>query len=364
MVASGKRRRLPAVVAALPWAAWAALRVTGTERGFPLVPAMSFTPYAAGSAVLPLAVAVRAGARGAAVLSAGSGAVLAAAVLARRRSPGPAGVPDGARLRIATVSLRRGLVRPLPVVDLVRRFGVDVLSVQELTPRAESGLGAAGIAEHLPWAHVIPARPGVVASASGAVWSRLPVVKADEVPGSFEQPTVRLAVPGARDVELTAVHTMPPATSPRSVRRWVEDLAALPAPDRDVLRILAGDFNATLDHAALRAVLRTGWADAAQRVGRGLAWTWRPLRLPGPRLALDHVLVDPRISVAAVAFVHLPGSDHRALVVDLILPPDPTPDVHRPPPLGTAQGIGVRRRAPSRGEHGHGERARDVGRGR
>jgi endonuclease/exonuclease/phosphatase (EEP) superfamily protein YafD len=66
--------------------------------------------------------------------------------------------------------------------------------------------------------------------------------------------------------------------------------------------------------------MRTGWADAAQRAGRGLAWTWRPLRLPWPRLTIDHVLIDPRIAVAAVDLVRLPGSDHRALVVDLVLP--------------------------------------------
>jgi endonuclease/exonuclease/phosphatase (EEP) superfamily protein YafD len=98
-------------------------------------------------------------------------------------------------------------------------------------------------------------------------------------------------------------------------------MRTLPIPGSGPVRVLAGDFNATLDHAALRAVLRTGWADAAQRTGRGLSWTWRPLRLPWPRLVLDHVLVDPRIGVAAVALEPVPGSDHRALVADLVLPP-------------------------------------------
>jgi endonuclease/exonuclease/phosphatase family metal-dependent hydrolase len=220
------------------------------------------------------------------------------------------------------VSLRKGLVPVEPVVDLVRRLRVDVLSVQELTPAAEKDLRAAGLDDLLPWAHLIAARPAVVASASGAVWSRLPATAIGAVPGAFEQPTVRLTVPGAGDVELTAVHSAPPALSPRWVRDWSGDLAALPAPDPAVLRVLAGDFNATYDHAALRAVRRMGWADAAQRVGRGLAWTWRPLRLPWPRLVLDHVLIDPRIAVAAVDLERVPGSDHRSLVVDLVLPPN------------------------------------------
>lgn len=332
MAASGNRRSVPATVLTLPWAVWAALRISGAERGFPLVPAMSFTPHAAATSVLPLAAAIRTGSRTAAVLAAASGAVLAGQVLARGRAvpasdvrapdvPGPTIVPAaGRRLRMATASLRRGLVRPGPVVDLVRRLDIDVLSVQELTPRAERSLRAAGLEDHLPWAHVIPARPGSVASASGAVWTRLPARAAGAVPGVFEQPTVRIDLPGAPALEVTAIHTAPPATSLRAVRDWAADLAALPAPEGSVLRVLAGDFNATPDHAALRAVLRAGWVDAARQGGRGLSWTWRPLRLRWPRLTLDHVLIDPRIRVAGVDLAPLPGSDHRALVVDLVLP--------------------------------------------
>jgi endonuclease/exonuclease/phosphatase (EEP) superfamily protein YafD len=313
-------RRRQAIAAALPWVVWAALRATGSERGFPMVPALSFTPYAAGTAVLPLALAgwVRSGAG--ALLSAGAGTALAAAVLARgcgqvRRIPA-----DGPRLRVASVSLRLGLVEPEAVLDLVRRHDVDVLAVQELTPCAEAGLRTAGIDELLPFAHVIPAREGAVPSASGAVWTRRPVSGRSAVPGGFEQPTVRLPVAGGPDVEVTAVHSTPPSTSPAAVRGWTRDLAGLPGPAAGVLRVLAGDFNATLDHAALRAVVRRGYADAAQEAGRALAWTWRPLRLRFPRLSLDHVLVDPRITVAAVDLVTVAGSDHRAVVAELVLP--------------------------------------------
>ena len=49
------------------------------------------------------------------------------------------------------------------------------------------------------------------------------------------------------------------ATCPRSRR---------PRPDGPP-RILAGDFNATLDHALLRRLLATGYVDAADRDGRG-----------------------------------------------------------------------------------------------
>ena len=321
MPARRSLRRRWALAAAAPWAAWAVLRTTGTERGFPLVPALSFTPHAAATAVLPLALAAAARSRSAALVAAGSGAALAGAVLVPARRSRPAVRPaGGTRLRVATVSLRLGLVAPGAVLDLVQRHDIDVLAVQELTPRAEAALRAAGIDELLPHAHVLPARPGRVPAASGAVWTRLPVRDRTEVPGGFEQPTVRLAVEGGPLVEVTAVHTVPPATSPASVRSWTADLAALPAPAPDVLRVLAGDFNATFDHAALRAVLGLGYDDAARATGQGRAWTWRPLRLPFPRLVLDHVLVDPRIAVASVRFAAVPGSDHRAVVAELVLP--------------------------------------------
>jgi endonuclease/exonuclease/phosphatase (EEP) superfamily protein YafD len=310
-----------ATAAALPWVVMAGLRITGTERGFPLVPALAFAPHAAATAVVPLAAAVRSGSRAGVLLSGAAGAALAATVL-RRAGGRPAAQPvDGARLRVATVSLRLGLVPAAPVLDLVRRHDVDVLAVAELTPAAERALRAAGIDDLLPHAHVLPARPGSTPSASGAVWTRRPVRSRGATPGGFEQPWVRLATDGGPEVELTAVHTWPPSYSPTAVDQWTCDLAALPGTDPGVLRVLAGDFNATLDHAAFRAVLGRGYADAARLVGRALHWTWHPLRWPVPRLTLDHVLVDPRIAVRAVDLVRVRGSDHRAVVADLVLPP-------------------------------------------
>ncbi|MCA0147016.1 endonuclease/exonuclease/phosphatase family protein [Blastococcus sp. LR1] len=308
-----------AAVAGLPWAVWAVLRAAGAERGFPLVPALAFTPHAAASAVLPLAAAVVARSRSGAVVAGLAAATLAGAVRSNRGTPRPA-PPAGTTLRIATVSLRKGLVPAASVVDLVRREVVDVLAAQELTPDAERQLRAAGLGELLPHGHVVPARPGSVVSGSGAIWSRLPLHALGNVPGEFEQPSARLRVDDGLEVEMVSVHSAPPATSPGAVRTWAADLATLPRPTPDVLRVLAGDFNATWDHAALRAVLRRGWVDAARTLGLGSTWTWRPLRLPLPRLVLDHVLVDPRLGVVSCSFVAVPGSDHRSVVVDLVVP--------------------------------------------
>ena len=88
------------------------------------------------------------------------------------------------------------------------------------------------------------------------------------------------------------------------------------------MQILAGDFNATLDHREFRKLLDRGYLDAADAVGEGLTPTWptssrKRRALP---LTIDHVLVDRRVRVERVTVVRIPGSDHRAVIAVLRLP--------------------------------------------
>ena len=85
--------------------------------------------------------------------------------------------------------------------------------------------------------------------------------------------------------------------------------------------ILAGDFNATLDHSVLRSLISTGYRDAADVVGKGFVGTWGPYdgdRIPP--VTLDRVLADKRIGVVDVAVFDLAGSDHRPVMATLTLP--------------------------------------------
>jgi endonuclease/exonuclease/phosphatase (EEP) superfamily protein YafD len=85
-------------------------------------------------------------------------------------------------------------------------------------------------------------------------------------------------------------------------------------------RILAGDFNATLDHAELRRLLDTGYTDAAAEVGAGLKGTWPHGRRFPPPVAIDHVLADSRAGVKAFSVHAITGTDHRAVLAELVLP--------------------------------------------
>jgi hypothetical protein len=85
---------------------------------------------------------------------------------------------------------------------------------------------------------------------------------------------------------------------------------------------LADDYNASLDHAQFRRLLRMGYRDAACQVGHGLAGTWRPAASGRPAL----FTFRPRSSwtwhcaVLTTATHPLPGTDHRAPYAELRLP--------------------------------------------
>ena len=97
-------------------------------------------------------------------------------------------------------------------------------------------------------------------------------------------------------------------------------MRALPASGTGPPRVLAGDFNATLDHAELRRLLDRGYRDAAEQAGVALRPTWPAGRTLPPTVTIDHVLADPRIRVISARSVAIPGSDHRGVLADLLLP--------------------------------------------
>ena len=147
------------------------------------------------------------------------------------------------------------------------------------------------------------------------------VLDTPDPPGAA-QPEAVVTVRGAPPVRIKAVHPRPPV-SRAAEPEWRSALAALPGADkRGDVQILAGDFNATLDHPEFRGLLDRGWIDAADSAGAG----WRPTWPAPPRsgrslpLTIDHVLVDRRVHVERVTVVDIPHSDHRAVIAVLRLP--------------------------------------------
>jgi endonuclease/exonuclease/phosphatase (EEP) superfamily protein YafD len=317
-------RRLAPWLMLTPFAVWAVVRVFGVERGYPGFQLVSFTPYVAVLSLFPVAVALLLRTWWAAAAATVVTLVLAASVLPRWVSDSdalPAGA-SGPTVRFLSANLHYGEGDAATVVRLVREQRVDVLALQEYTPEAQQSLAALGLDALLP-EHALVPWDGVAGS---AIYSRYPLRDdgGRANPGGFRQARATLTVPGAAPVLMESVHPVAP-TSRAATPYLLAGLAAEPVatPDGPV-RLLVGDFNATLDHAALRRLLDTGYRDAAAVVGQGLTPTW-PYYGPRielyPKITIDHVLADPRIGVARVVVFPVPRTDHRAVLAELVLPP-------------------------------------------
>jgi len=298
-------------------AAWAAARVTAADRvrraETPAVLALSFTPQVAAAApwaALGLRLARRRGPAATAALAAAALGV----VVGSRGIPRPQPRACGPVLRMLTLNLYRGRADAEVSVARVREVDADVLFLQELTADAVTRLKQAGLEDLMPHTQ-IELRSG---SRGSGIYSRFPLSEGPRVaPVRAAQPTALLELPGGKAVELVCVHPAAPASRRAGAVLWREELAVL-SPPGEVPRVLAGDFNATLDHAAFREVLRLGYADAALQAGKALAPTWGPPR-KGAVLTLDHVLVDRRCAVLACSVHVVPGSDHRAVYAEIQL---------------------------------------------
>jgi endonuclease/exonuclease/phosphatase (EEP) superfamily protein YafD len=302
------------VLCTLAFAALVFLRLTGIDGDEYTITALALTPYvtAAGGVLAFLALLLRRWRTGLAVL------VIVAALMANLlprvnpdEQPKP---PRSLPLRVMTANLYFGQGDAATVVNLVRSNQVQLLNLQELTPEAAAALDRAGLFTLLP-NRVLHSEPG---GAGSGIVSRFPLTEiALAARSPLWQPSARVDLGDGRAVEDVLVHPVPPTSSAPA---WKSALQALPPATADLpARLLIGDFNATLDHDTFRSVLGNGYADAADRLGKGLTPTW-PHGKFVPLVTLDHVLADDRTQFTDYRVVEVPGSDHSAVIATLNVP--------------------------------------------
>jgi endonuclease/exonuclease/phosphatase (EEP) superfamily protein YafD len=312
-------RRLAGWVLVGPWAVWALGRLLGLDHGFPLVPIATYTPYAAAAALVATLIAAFVLRRFTPTLVgvAATAALVAVLVPRAHADPAPdAGAAAGPRLRILEINAAFGAVPARSLVDAVRRDHVDVLVIAELTPDLDRRLTSAGLNAVMP-SRV--SRPRADAGGTG-IYARRHLVARRAPRTSANTTAALLSVPGAPPAEIYGVHPESPLT-PTTVATWRRDLRALPeAASPGALRILAGDFNATLDHRELRRLIGTGYEDAAEEAGKGLLPTFPAGKRIPPLITIDHVLADVRCGVASFRTVSFPVTDHKAVLTTLVLP--------------------------------------------
>ncbi|MFH0517316.1 endonuclease/exonuclease/phosphatase family protein [Streptomyces sp. M41] len=224
-----------------------------------------------------------------------------------------AGGPPLASFRVLTSNLEFGHATDA-LVTAVRSEKPDLVFVQECEHSCDATLRTALGAEY-------PHRVARVAdgSAGSVVLSRFPLKPAEGVDGAMAMPGAVADVRG-HAVRLQLAHPMPPL--PGEVDAWRRELGALrdfaAAAGREPL-ILAGDFNASQDHAVFRHILDTGLRDAARLTGHDRTPSWPARSAPTLGAQIDHVLVSAHFSVGTTRFLDLADTDHRAVLTDVTL---------------------------------------------
>ena len=201
------------------------------------------------------------------------------------------------------------------VVDEVRRNGVDLLTVSELTDDALTRLDAAGVGSELPHRYVAPGPGG---SGTG-MWSRYPLDEHKRYDGfALAQLSARMLMPDGQAVTVFALHPVPPypvteqwVSEMRRVEEILADVSSGPA-------IVGADMNSTTDHSLFRNVLSTRFENAAGQVGAGIVPTFPAEKWYPAIIGIDHILLAGA-RAESVRTVEIPHADHLAIIADLRL---------------------------------------------
>ncbi|MET9341012.1 endonuclease/exonuclease/phosphatase family protein [Nonomuraea sp. NPDC003804] len=307
-------RTVLAWVLVLPFAAWALLRVTGADVGDRWIQLVAFTPYVAAASAVPVLAAGLLRRWVPLAVAAVTAGALALAVLPR--SFADAGPSGGTTFRVLAANLAVGAGDGTELMRLVERLRPDVLTIQELTPAARDRLDELGLRERMPYV-VDRSHTGVWGS---GIYATHPLTEQPMIAlGGFRQARAVVGVKGGPEIEVVSVHPCAPSHAAK-MACWRSGLAALPRAGQR-LTVLAGDFNATLDHWPVGELLASGYRDAADAVGLGFTATWPQQGWrPVPGVTIDHVLADQRMGVRSFSVHQLAGTDHRPVFAELTLP--------------------------------------------
>ncbi|WP_267241695.1 endonuclease/exonuclease/phosphatase family protein [Streptomyces sp. PR69] len=296
----------------------AACRVADVDAVTPLPQLLAFLPWmlAPAGVALPLALLGRRR----------TVALWAAAVLAllgwhvRPYDTGLTEDPPGpvaARLTVLTSNLEFGGATE-GLLTVLRRERPDLVFVQECSLTCAKALQSRVSTADYPYRNIVEGDP----AEGSAILSRHPLKPAPGVDSVLAMPGATATV-GELPVNLQLAHPLPPI--PDAVDDWRRELGRLTsyaADARDSGRptLIAGDFNATQDHAAFRRLLEAGeLRDSATLAGAARTPSW-PAAVRRPLGAqIDHVLVSEDFAVRDARFLDLADTDHRSLLVTLDL---------------------------------------------
>jgi endonuclease/exonuclease/phosphatase (EEP) superfamily protein YafD len=231
-------------------------------------------------------------------------------------APPPSGQPTVDRFRVLTANLHHGDATAA-LLKLLEREHPQLVAVQECDHRCAKALRSAAVRKEYPHRIILEENR----SAGSALLSSYPLQSTTPLRGVLAMPGAYADVAGVR-VRVQVAHPMPPQFgSVTTWRRGLGELRSLAASlhAKGTPALFVGDFNASQDHAAFRAVLAAGLRDAARLQGHSRTPTWPARTAPPLGVQIDHVLLGDSFEARDVTFLALPGSDHRAVLADVAL---------------------------------------------
>jgi endonuclease/exonuclease/phosphatase (EEP) superfamily protein YafD len=215
---------------------------------------------------------------------------------------------------------------PQALAEQAVRTRVDLLVLSEASEASITILRSTGLQRELPYTVGIDeGRPE-----GAVVFCRYPLTEVARLSDGGESRAITAHTPQLGNVDLVALHPSPPYQK----GAWKADYDRIAVylrenyPKRaDTAKrpvIVAGDFNATLDHAPVRRIRALGFADTVDQLNLGFQPTWpaagsvRLLGIPVPPFVqIDHILTSAALAPTALSRFHSGGTDHLGLYVEL-----------------------------------------------
>ena len=215
---------------------------------------------------------------------------------------------------------------PQAIAERALRARVDLLVVTDASASNMSRLCATELQQELRYTVGV----GQAGPDGSVVFSRYPLTDVSRISDGGGSRVVTAHTPQLGDVDLVALHPSPPYQK----GAWIADYERIIAyllerygesaslATRPV--VVAGDLNATLDHAPIRRIGALGFTDAVDQLNLGFQPTWpaagsmRLFGIPVPPFAqIDHILASPALVATGLTRFHSDGTDHLGLYVEL-----------------------------------------------
>jgi endonuclease/exonuclease/phosphatase (EEP) superfamily protein YafD len=224
--------------------------------------------------------------------------------------------PDEVRVRIVTANLLFSNSRTPQIADEISKLAPDLIAFEEFTNT--SGLPLTTMPQFAAYPY---RKLATTYNPDGiALFSKLPIEQANTIVLGGRRAIEATVLTDAGPITVLAIHTVAPVNRGAN-RAWLRELDAIGDQAHAVSGplVVVGDFNATPGNRPfVELTHRAKVHDVLNATGDGYATTWPANRRFTPTYTRpDHVLVGRGIRALGGHVVDNPGSDHRAIVVDV-----------------------------------------------